>query len=83
MCAIERENERSQCRSFTHSQFCPLWRQRVPHAAHYLGETYPTVRNGAVERWCTGYGDGPGTIEIIRAGTPESLAVWRYRPQGV
>lgn len=66
-------------RSFTHSPFCPRFRAREPHPAHDLGDRYMTVRYGKVERWCLGYGDGPGTIEIIKPGSPEALPIWRRR----
>lgn len=64
-------------RSFTHSQFCKLYQEGIPHPAHDLGDRYRTNNCGVVERWCVGI--GPGSIEIIEPGDAGHLPVWRYR----
>jgi hypothetical protein len=61
-------------RSFTHTQFCPLTQRAELHPAHDLGDRYHT-RDGLVERWCCGL--GPGSIQITRRGSPESLPCYR------
>lgn len=66
-------------RSFTHTRFCDRVHRGEVHEAHFLGQTYRTNNYGTVERWCRGHGDGPGTIEIVVPGSPESLPVWRLR----
>lgn len=62
-------------RSFTHTQFCPLYRAGEPHPAHDLGERYWT-NSGWVHHWCRGI--GYGSIVIDRPGSPSALPAWHY-----